>query len=375
MGDLSMFMPITKVDAMHRLVFGVATAEVEDRAGEICDYESTKSHYERWSNEIAQSTGGKSLGNLRAMHNAIAAGKVTAITFNDEAKQIEICVKVVDDCEWKKVIEGVYTGFSQGGVYERRWTDETGRLRYTAVPTEISLVDLPCLPLARFELIKFDGTRELRGFKEQSQIDLGLDEAKQNIDSREALTDQEIRDMPEVAALLDDLQALLRRILDVLRGLSSISDPKMDQLRGDPCGASGAVGKNVCVDPDRPTKKVFTRSLADLECGHKREAWRRHSLENQHLQYADRQTDRWALDKRYDKLSETLADVLQRVKNIENQPIPFPYSGRPRPIAKHEDRADRNSSEATIDALLADPEALSILAIKLAHRNGRGPVS
>jgi hypothetical protein len=78
MSDLNLFIPITKVDAQQRLVYGVATAEAEDRAGEICDYASTKPLYEKWSREIAQSTGGKSRGNLRAMHGAVAAGKVLA---------------------------------------------------------------------------------------------------------------------------------------------------------------------------------------------------------------------------------------------------------------------------------------------------------
>ena len=98
------------------------------------------------------------------MHGAVAAGKITALAFNDDAKQIEICAKVVDDAEWRKVEEGVYTGFSQGGTYVRRWTDDDGRARYTAAPSEISLVDLPCLPQARFEMIKTDGSRVLRRF-------------------------------------------------------------------------------------------------------------------------------------------------------------------------------------------------------------------
>jgi hypothetical protein len=34
--------------------------------------------------------------------------------------------------EWTKVQEGVYTGFSQGGAYERRWKNAEGRNRYTA---------------------------------------------------------------------------------------------------------------------------------------------------------------------------------------------------------------------------------------------------
>src|ERR1700730_4999194 len=44
MSALRMFIPITTVDAALRLVYGLATAETEDRAGEICDYASTHAY-------------------------------------------------------------------------------------------------------------------------------------------------------------------------------------------------------------------------------------------------------------------------------------------------------------------------------------------
>jgi hypothetical protein len=161
---LKLFIPITKVDAAKRLVYGVATAELPDVAGEVCDYATTKPLYEKWSGEFAKNTDGKSVGNLRAMHGNVAAGKLTTINFNDEAKKIEICGKVVDDAEWKKVEEGVYTGFSQGGKYVKRWKD--GEVtKYTAEPFEVSLVDSPCLKEATFEIIKADGSVEMRKFK------------------------------------------------------------------------------------------------------------------------------------------------------------------------------------------------------------------
>jgi hypothetical protein len=163
MSKLNLFIPITKVDAVQRLVYGIATAEKVDRSGEVCDYTTTKPFYEKWSGEIHKSTGGKSFGNVRAMHGKVAAGKVTSINFNDTEQQIEICAKVVDDAEWNKVEEGVYTGFSQGGAYVKRWKDGDVQ-KYTADPSEISLVDLPCLASATFEMIKADGASELRKF-------------------------------------------------------------------------------------------------------------------------------------------------------------------------------------------------------------------
>jgi len=160
---LRMFIPITKVVEEKRLVYGVATAELPDRSGEICDYATSKPYFQAWSGEIEKASGGKSLGNVRAMHGNVAAGKVTEINFDDAAKRIEVAAKIVDDDEWKKVMEGVYTGFSQGGRYVRRWRDDgDGNLtRYTAEPSEISIVDLPCLPDATFSVIKMDAGAEI----------------------------------------------------------------------------------------------------------------------------------------------------------------------------------------------------------------------
>ena len=170
MNDLRLFIPITKVDAAKRLVYGVVTAERPDAIGEVCDYATTKPLYQKWSQGFADATDGKSLGNLRAMHGNVAAGKLTEIIFADDAKQIEICAKVVDDAEWAKVEEGVYTGFSQGGKYLKRWPDPANPTltRYTAEPVEVSLVDNPMLPGATFQVVRAGGVIELRKFKAAS---------------------------------------------------------------------------------------------------------------------------------------------------------------------------------------------------------------
>ena len=162
--SLDLFLPLMKVDLDRRFVTGVATAEAPDRSGEICDYASSKPYFEKWSNEALAASGGKSRGAVRAMHGRIAAGKLTGIEFDDEAKRVVVSAKIVDDDEWRKVTEGVYTGFSQGGRYVQRWPDpDSGLVRYTAEPHEISLVDLPCLPDATFEVVK-DGAVEKRAF-------------------------------------------------------------------------------------------------------------------------------------------------------------------------------------------------------------------
>ena len=163
MSKPNIFFRLIKVDVAKRLVEGIATAEILDKSGEICDYESTKPYFEKWSDGFKKATDGKSLGNLRAMHSNIAAGKLTEILFDDVAKAIRIIAKVVDDAEWNKVLEGVYTGFSQGGEYVKKWKDGDAT-RYTADPTEISIVDNPCLGAATFEVVKADGSVAMQKF-------------------------------------------------------------------------------------------------------------------------------------------------------------------------------------------------------------------
>ncbi len=167
-----LYAKITKVDEVKREVYGTATAEVEDQAGEIFDYETSKPFFQAWSESVAKDTSGLSLGNVRAMHGKVAAGKLTQIEFDDTQKSIEICAKIVDSSEWEKVTEGVYTGFSIGGSYEKRWDDpvlKSGKghtlKRFTANPVEISIVDRPCVPSATFQMIKLDGSTEEVQFK------------------------------------------------------------------------------------------------------------------------------------------------------------------------------------------------------------------
>lgn len=165
-----LFMPLTKVDVEQRLVYGVGAAEVADRAGEIMDYATSKDRIAKWSENAHTTSLGKSYGNIRRMHKAEAVGKVAApIGFNDELKRVELCVKVTDDATWKDVTEGVLTGFSIGGSYYlgKRWPDaDNPKLqRYTADPSEFSLVDLPCIPGSTFTMVKAAGVEEQVLFK------------------------------------------------------------------------------------------------------------------------------------------------------------------------------------------------------------------
>jgi len=189
--DFRLFIPITKVDVEKRLVYGTVAEEIPDKAGEIMDYESARPEFEAWSAEIAKASDGRSFGNLRAMHGQVAAGKLESLGFDDAGKRIECCGKVVDDVEWKKVLEGVYTGFSMGGKYLKRWQDTANPelTRYTPQPSEVSLVDNPCIPTATFEVVKEDGTTELRKFQGATLAKAGARNSKADLERLQSMHD------------------------------------------------------------------------------------------------------------------------------------------------------------------------------------------
>jgi hypothetical protein len=125
------------------------------------------------------------------MHGQVAAGKLESLAFDDAGKKIECCGKVVDDAEWKKVLEGVYTGFSMGGKYLKRWQDAANPelTRYTPQPSEVSLVDNPCIPTATFEVVKEDGTTELRKFQGGTLAKIGARHSKADLERVQAMHD------------------------------------------------------------------------------------------------------------------------------------------------------------------------------------------
>ena len=156
----STFLPFEKIEDQSDgtlMVWGRATQEVGDSQGEIMDYQSSAPQFRRRAKETHARSNGQNLMPLRSMHQPIAAGKVVQFDFLDAEKAIDICSHVVDSEEVKKVKAGVYTGYSVGGKYLKRWPDQKGQLvRYTADPMEISLVDTPAVPTAKFTLFKAD---------------------------------------------------------------------------------------------------------------------------------------------------------------------------------------------------------------------------
>lgn len=163
-GKLRKFAQLSKVDEATHEVWGIAAEEVPDSTGEIMDYAASKPNFKAWSDRIFKASGGKSRGNVRAMHRAVAAGKLVYMDLRDAEKTVYIGAEIVDETEWQKVLKGVYTGFSIGGDYGKTWKDpQTGLLRYEAIPVEISLADNPAMHGATFEIVKATGV-ETRTF-------------------------------------------------------------------------------------------------------------------------------------------------------------------------------------------------------------------
>ncbi len=209
---MKLFAQIRKVDEEKRLVYGRAADETVDKANEALDYAGSKPHFMKWSEDMAKDTGGKSLGNVRAMHGKVAAGGLTGIDFDDTAKTVDVCAKIVDDQEWKKVLAGVYTGFSIGGAYGTKTVEKMdGKdvTRYVAIPSEISLVDRPCIPTAKFfEVQKADGSLQKVDFA------AGGDEDAECLDVEVQGTADEVA---ELGKLMTEKDLPLSKVLEMVK--------------------------------------------------------------------------------------------------------------------------------------------------------------
>jgi hypothetical protein len=380
MPALDLFLPLAKVDLDRRLVTGVATAETPDRSGEIFDYASSKPYFEKWSAEAAAASGGKSLGAVRAMHGATAAGKLTGITFDDAAKRVTVCAKIVDDDEWRKVQEGVYTGFSQGGRYVKRWADpDTGLTRYTAEPHEISLVDLPCVPDATFDVVK-GGVVERRGFAPRAEApdsdadgDLDAGDDDLDADKRERSAAQRKKDAEEGVAMPDGAYPI-RSAKDVENAIRDYyrSGKKAD-VKAHIIARAKAIGVESALPDDWKGTADKAAGLSDAFGGARAPdalAKAAAALTHAALKLDRATAENARLRKALDDLTPALADMTKRIAAIEAQPLPAKAALRS--IAKTADGADEtlvSADEAVkrLASLPAHERALALTKLSLAN--------
>jgi phage head maturation protease len=135
------YWPIAKVDRAERMVWGYASTEAEDDQGEVIRREALDAalaDYMRFAN-------------IREMHQPSAVGVATEAAVDDRG--LYLGARIVDAAAWRKVIEGVYKGFSIGGRVTAR--DPGDRNIITGLSlTEISVVDRPANPEAVFDCWK-----------------------------------------------------------------------------------------------------------------------------------------------------------------------------------------------------------------------------
>jgi hypothetical protein len=354
MSALDLFLPLSKVDLDRRLVSGVATAETPDRTGEIFDYASSKPYFEQWSAEALAASGGKSFGAVRAMHGPVAAGKLTDIAFDDDAKRITVAAKIVDDDEWRKVQEGVYTGFSQGGRYVKRWPDaETGLTRYTAEPHEISLVDLPCVPNATFEVVK-NGMVEKRAFAarpETAALDAARGAEKREFSAAEREKDAEARvAMPDGAYPIRTAKDVENAVRDYDRSGRKPDVKAHIIARAKAIGAEDALPDGWIEPADKAAASAVQPSVREPapEALAKAAA----ALAQAALKLERMGQENIALHKALDDLTPALADLKKRIAALEAQPLPAKAALRS--VPKTVDGAD--------DALVSADDAVRRLA-------------
>jgi hypothetical protein len=247
---LRLFASLTKIDESSHEVSGLATAEIVDKEGELFDYESSKPYFKAWTDEMAKATEGKSLGNVREMHQPSAVGKLTGIAFDDELRQISVTARIVDDLAWQKCIQGVYTGFSIGGSYVKVWRDGEFT-RYTANPAEISVVDNPCNPGSHFTAVKADGTIEVRKFaapfrrRAENPARMTRHNMKELTEETKTVQDKMNKAGARHSADTQQHHEAIADCLDACTKALAVAQPHMDALMDKDDGISAAAGANI----------------------------------------------------------------------------------------------------------------------------------
>ena len=173
--QITLTMPISKVDVEKRIVSGFATLDNVDRQGDRITSEASRKAFESFR------------GNVRLMHQPIPAGKVVNFrteTFFDMETNKQYSGVYVDayiskgaDNIWQMVLDGTLTGFSVGGnvkdsepVLDAE-SQKTVRIIKDYDLVELSLVDSPANQLANiFSIQKTDHGNVADGIFNKSNI-------------------------------------------------------------------------------------------------------------------------------------------------------------------------------------------------------------
>jgi hypothetical protein len=165
--NISVRMPIAKIDKSKRIVSGWATTDSVDKQGDIVNAEASAQAFERFR------------GNVREQHTPLAVGKVVSFKqdkyFDQESQNfyngiyVDVYVSKGAEDTWHKINEGILTGFSIGGsikdaeeVYNKDM-DSAVRVIKDYDLYELSLVDNPANPNSNIVSVQklVDGETEI----------------------------------------------------------------------------------------------------------------------------------------------------------------------------------------------------------------------
>ncbi len=141
MTDFNFYLPISKVEKQKDgsvLISGYASTPALDLDGEVVSLDAVKKAlpgYWAWRN-------------IREMHTPSAVG--VAKEANVDEKGLFLTSKIIDQAAVKKVLEGVYKGYSIGG----RKLAKSGNTITEIELVEVSVVDRPANPECKFEVAK-----------------------------------------------------------------------------------------------------------------------------------------------------------------------------------------------------------------------------
>jgi hypothetical protein len=154
--QITLSIPISKIDTSRRIVTGYATADNIDPSGDLIEYEASAEAFSNW------------IGNIREMHAPKAVGK--AISYRPvvvpyqgrEYRGFEVDAYISKGAQdtWEKILDGTLKGFSVGGVVKNSSEDfdkssnRTIRRIKKYDLNELSLVDNMGNPAATVTMIK-----------------------------------------------------------------------------------------------------------------------------------------------------------------------------------------------------------------------------
>lgn len=174
--NVSLSMPIAKVDKERRIVSGFATLDNVDKQSDIVPSEVSVKAFEKFK------------GNIREMHQPVAVGRMVNFRqekFFDKSTDsfyngvyVDAYISKGAQDTWEKVLDGTLSGFSIGGVIKtseemyNKEMDKNIRLVKEYELHELSLVDNPANQFANIVSIqKVNGHNEITGIITKADLE------------------------------------------------------------------------------------------------------------------------------------------------------------------------------------------------------------